>query len=134
VPLAVEILTPNRLLVQEEIDELNVPGALGYLGILPGHIALLTNLGQGELMYRKGEQRRSLALFCGYMEVNDDKVTVLAEIAERAAEIDRARVESARDRALERLRNRTDRDIDFVRAQAALARALIRLQVAQRGV
>ncbi len=57
-PLAVEIVTPSRILVQEQVDELNIPGELGYLGILPGHTALLTNLGQGELMYRRGEQRR----------------------------------------------------------------------------
>jgi len=59
VPLAVEIVTPSRILVQEQVDELNIPGELGYLGILPGHTALLTNLGRGELMYRQGEQRRS---------------------------------------------------------------------------
>ena len=130
-PLAVEIVTPSRILVQEQVDELNVPGEEGYLGILPGHTALLTNLGQGELMYRRGEQRRYLAIFGGYMEVHDDHVTVLADIAERAEEIDRARAEAARDRAEQRLR-----DIHGPRHRlragpsSALMRAMIRLQVA----
>lgn len=133
-PLALEIVTPSRILVQEQVDELNIPGELGYLGILPGHTALLTNLGQGELMYRKGEQRQYLAIFGGYMEVRDDSVTVLADIAERAEEIDRSRAEAARARAEQRLRDFQDRDIDFERAQAALIRAMIRLQVvAHRG-
>jgi len=132
VPLAVDILTPSRLLVRDQVDELNVPGEDGYLGILPGHTALLTNLGQGELMYRKGEQRYYLAVFGGYMEVRDDHVTVLADIAEPAAEIDRPRAEAVRDRAEQRLRNPQGQDMDFERAQAALMRALIRLQVAAR--
>ena len=130
-PLAVEIVTPSRILAQEQVDEVNAPGAEGYLGILPGHTALLTSLGQGELMYRKGEQRQYLALFGGYMEVREDHVTVLADVAERATDIDRARAEAARDRAEQRLRAR-DHDMDYERARAALMRALIRLQVASR--
>jgi len=130
VPLAVEILTPSRILAQEQVDELNVPGELGYLGILSGHTALLTKLGQGELMYRQGEQRYYLALFGGYMEVRDDQVSVLADVAERAEEIDRSRAEAARDRAEQRLRDFHGQDIDFERARAALTRAMIRLQVA----
>jgi len=132
VPLAVEILTPSRILVQTQVDELNVPGDLGYLGILPGHTALLTRLGQGELMYRQGEQRYYLALFGGYMEVRDDQVSVLADIAERATDIDRPRAEAARGRAEQRLRAIHDADTDFERARAALLRALVRLQVAAR--
>jgi F-type H+-transporting ATPase subunit epsilon len=130
VPLAVEILTPSRILAQEQVDELNVPGELGYLGILPGHTALLTKLGQGELMYCQGEQRHYLALFGGYMEVRDDQVSVLADVAEKAEEIDRPRAEAARDRAEQRLRDFHGQDIDFERARAALTRAMIRLQVA----
>jgi F-type H+-transporting ATPase subunit epsilon len=127
VPLAIEILTPSRLLLQEQVDEVNVPGADGYVGVLPGHTALLTTLGQGVLMYRKGEQRQYMALFGGYMEVNGDKVMLLADLAEKADEIDRPRAEAARERAEERLRRR-DIDIDYERAQAALMRSLIRLQ------
>lgn len=128
-PLDVEIVTPNRILLQAQADELNLPGELGYLGILPGHTAFLTTLGQGELMYRRGEQRRYLSIFWGYMEVNEDKVTVLAELAELATEIDRARAEAARGRAQERLRRFDDDTIDSERARTALMRALIRLQV-----
>ena len=132
-PLDVEIVTPHRVLLQEQIDELNLPGELGYLGILPGHTAFLTTLSQGELMYRQGEQRQYLSVFWGYMEVNDDKVTILAEISEPAHEIDRARAEEARDRAEDRLQRLDQDDIDFERARAALMRALVRLQVASRG-
>ena len=131
-PLSVEILTPNRLLLQDEVDELNLPGTEGYLGILPGHVAFLTNLGQGELMLRKDGQQRYLTVFRGYMEVSGDKVIVLAEVAEDMAEIDPERAGSARDRALERLRSGDAQVVDFDRASAALQRALVRLQVSAR--
>ncbi len=131
-PLSVEILTPNRLLLQDEVDELNLPGTEGYLGILPGHVAFLTNLGGGELMLRKDGQQRYLTVFRGYMEVSDDKVTVLAEVAEDMADIDLERAGSARDRALERLRSGDAQVVDFDRASAALQRALVRLQVSAR--
>lgn len=129
-PLEMEILTPSRLLVHEQVDELNVPGALGYLGILPGHTPLLTVLGQGELMYRQGTVRHYIAIFGGHMEVNHDKVIILADQAEPAGEIDRARAEAARDRAETRLRRFDDATLDRERARVALERAQIRLQVA----
>ena len=131
-PLEVELVTPERILLQAQADELNVPGELGYLGILPGHTALLTTLGEGELMIRQGSTQRFLAVFWGYMEVNDDKVTILAEVAEPGEEIDRARAEAARDRAEDRLRRTQERDIDFERARAAFMRSMIRLQVASK--
>ena len=131
-PLSVEIVTPNRLLLQAEADELNLPATDGYLGILPGHVALLTNLGLGELMLRKDGQQRYLTVFRGYMEVSDDKVTVLAEVAEDMAEIDAQRAAAARDRALERLNGRDAEVVDFDRASAALQRALVRLQISER--
>jgi F-type H+-transporting ATPase subunit epsilon len=133
VPLDVEIVTPTRILLQAQVDELNLPGELGYLGILPGHTAFLTTLGQGELMYRQGERRQYLSIFWGYMEVNNDKVTILAEVAESLEEIDRARVEAARDRAEERLRRFEDDTIDRERARAALERAMVRLGVLTKG-
>jgi F-type H+-transporting ATPase subunit epsilon len=128
----VELVTPERILLQAQVDELNVPGELGYLGILPGHTALLTTLGEGELMVRQGATQRFLAVFWGYMEVNDDKVTILAEVAEPGEAIDRARAEAARDRAEDRLRRTQELDIDFERARAALTRSIIRLQVASK--
>ncbi|ETX08193.1 MAG: hypothetical protein ETSY2_06810, partial [Candidatus Entotheonella gemina] len=126
-PLDVEIVTPDRIILQAQVDELNVPSDWGYIGILPGHTPLLTILGQGELMYRQNTAQHYMSLFWGYMEVNDDKVTILAEVAEPDAEIDRARAESARDRAEDRLRRIHESDIDFERARGALMRAMIRL-------
>jgi F-type H+-transporting ATPase subunit epsilon len=120
------------MLLQAQVDELNVPGELGYLGVLPGHTAFLTTLGEGELMVRQGAEQRFFAVFWGYMEVNDDKVTILAEIAESGDKIDRSRAESARDRAEDRLRRTQESDIDFERARAALMRSMIRLQVASK--
>ena len=131
-PLEVEIVTPERISFQGQVDELNVPGELGYLGILPGHTAFLTTLGQGELMLRQGTDQFFLAIFWRYMEVNDDKVTILVEIAESGAEIDRPLAEAARDRADDRLRRTQEVDIDFERARAALMRSMIRLQVASK--
>ena len=131
-PLSIEILTPNRMLLQDEADELNLPAAEGYLGILPGHVALLANLGLGELMLRRDGQPRFLTVFRGYMEVNNDKVTVLAEVAEDMVEVDAQRASAARDRALERLNSRDAGVVDFDRASAALQRALVRLQVSGR--
>lgn len=127
-PLDVEVVTPYSMMLQAQVDELNVPSELGYVGILPGHTPLLSILGQGELMYRQGAVQHHMSLFRGYMEVNNDKVTILAEVAEPGAEIDRARAESARDRAEDRLRRIHESDIDFDRARAALSRATIRLQ------
>lgn len=127
-PLDVEIVTPDRMMLEAQVDELNVPTELGYVGILPGHTPLLSILGQGELMYDQGGNKQYMSLFWGYMEVNNDKVTILAEIAESGAEIDRARAESARDRAEDRLRRIHESDIDFDRARSALSRAMIRLQ------
>ncbi len=133
-PLDVEIVTPERIILQQPVDELNVPSDWGYIGILPGHTPLLTILGQGELMYRQGAAQNYMSLFWGYMEVNEDKVTILAEIAEPGTEIDRARAESARDRAEDRLRRIHDGDVDFDRARAALMRAMIRLQASSHAM
>lgn len=133
-PLDVEIVTPNRIILQEQVDELNVPSDWGYIGILPGHTPLLTILGQGELMYRQGTAQSYMTLFWGYMEVNNDKVTILADVAEPGEEIDRARAESARDRAEDRLRRIHESDIDFERARAALIRATIRLQASSHAM
>jgi len=134
VPLDVEIVTPNRIILQAQVEELNLPSEWGYIGILPGHTPLLTLLGQGELMYRQNTTQRYMSIFWGFMEVNDDKVTILAEIAEPSAEIDRPRAESARDRAEDRLRRIHERDIDFERARAALMRAMIRLQASSHAM
>jgi F-type H+-transporting ATPase subunit epsilon len=130
VALTLEVATPTRLVVAETVDEVVIPGSEGYFGVLPGHAALLATLGVGELMYRQGNAQHHLALTGGFAEVRNDKVIVLAENAERPDEIDRERAQQARDRAERRLSGREGVDIDYARAQAALMRALIRLQVA----
>jgi|SRR5689334_8486706 len=131
--LTLEIATPSRSVVSEQVDEVVVPGIEGYFGVLPGHAALLATLGIGELMYRIGRDERHLALAGGFCEVRNDKVIVLADSAELPPEIDRARAERARERAEQRLAGRSGEDVDYARASAALARALIRLQVSGRG-
>jgi F-type H+-transporting ATPase subunit epsilon len=130
-----EVVTPQRLIVSDEVTELMAPGSEGYFGVLPGHIPFITTLKIGELTYWKGKDERHLAVTWGYAEVRGDKVIVLAEMAERAEEVDMERAQSARDRAETRLRQWAagDETIDFARAQAALMRALSRLEVASRG-
>jgi F-type H+-transporting ATPase subunit epsilon len=128
--LHLDIVTPEKRLVTEVVDEVILPGSQGYLGVLPGHTPLLTDLGIGEVIYRRGTTRHHLAIAWGFAEVLPDRVSILAEIAERAGEIDRERAAKARDRALQLLRGR-DPDTDFVQAQVALQKSLIRLQVAQ---
>ena len=125
-----EIVTPERRVISEMVDEVILPGGEGYLGVLPGHTPLLVRLGIGQVTCRRGGGRRHLALAGGFAEVLAGRVSVLAESAERAEEIDRDRAQRARDRALGRLRGGGS-EIDFVRAQVALQKALIRLQVSQ---
>jgi len=129
--LHLDIVTPERRLVSEIVDEVVLPGSEGYLGVLPGHAPLLTSLGIGYVMHRREGTRHWLALAGGFAEVLPDRVTILADISERADAIDRARAEQARDRALSRLRDRPP-GTDFDRAQVALMKSLIRLQISQR--
>ena len=129
--LALEVVTPDRSLVREEVDEVQLPGAEGYLGILPGHTPVLVTLKIGELWLRMGNEKQFLAIAGGFAEILPDRVTVLAQIAERAHEIDSARAEAARKRAEERLA-RPSKDLDFERARVALMKSLVRLQVASR--
>jgi F-type H+-transporting ATPase subunit epsilon len=131
--LTLELATPTRMVVAEAVDEVVIPGSQGYFGVLPGHAPLLATLGIGELTYRNGREERHVAVAGGFAEVRNDKVIVLADAAELPGEIDRARAERARDRAEQRLSGRSQDEIDYTRAAAALARALIRLQVAGRG-
>lgn len=126
------VVTPERQLLRESVDDMQLPGANGYLGILPGHAPLMTELGVGELSYRSGKQSGHMAVIRGFAEVLPDRITVLAELAERAEEIDIARAEEARRRAEKRLASQ-DPDTDWDRATLALQRALIRVQVAAKG-
>ena len=128
--LLLEIVTPDRALVTEQVDEVELPGSEGYFGVLPGHAPLLATLQVGELWYRIGPEKHFLAIAGGFVEVLPDRVTVLAQIAERAQDIDVARAETARKRAEERLAR--SHDVDLERARIALMKSLIRLQVATR--
>lgn len=129
--LTLEIVTSDRSVVAEKVDEVEIPGAEGYFGVLPGHTPLLATLKVGELWFRKSGEKHYLSIAFGFAEVLPDRVTILAELAERADEIDVARAEAAKRRAEERVARR-DADIDFERARLALLKSLVRLQVAAR--
>src|SRR3954467_9081534 len=133
--LTLEIVTPDRALVAEPVDEVELPGSDGYFGVLPGHTPLLASLSVGELWYRVGQEKHYLSLAFGFAEVLPERVTVLAQIAERAQDIDVERAERAKKRAEERLaqaKPSSQSDMDFERARIAMMKSLIRLQVASR--
>src|SRR4249920_3213947 len=102
--IELQIVTPDKMLVREQVDEVEIPGSEGYFGVLPGHTPLLASLSVGELWYRKGQEKTHLAIAFGFAEVLPDRVTVLALVAEHAEEIDAERAELARQRAEDRLR------------------------------
>lgn len=129
--LTLEIVTPDRALVRETVDEVQVPAAEGYMGILPGHTPLLATLQVGQLMYRTGQQQTLLHVAFGFVEILPDRVTVLAQVAERAEDIDVARAEAAKKRAEERMAKPVS-EMDFERARIAMMKSLIRLQVVSR--
>jgi F-type H+-transporting ATPase subunit epsilon len=127
-----EIVTPSRLLVKDAAEEAQIPGLSGYLGILPGHAPLLTELGVGAITYKANGVTHTLALAWGFAEVLPDKVTILAEAAERPQEIDVARAQEAKDRAEALLKsNDLKVEVDYARAEDALQRAETRLSVAK---
>jgi F-type H+-transporting ATPase subunit epsilon len=125
-----EIVTPNRLLVKDAAEEAQIPGLSGYLGILPGHAPLLTELAVGAITYKASGSTHTLSVAWGFAEVLPDKVTILAEAAERPQEIDVARAQKAKERAEQRLKS-NDPQIDYTRAEDALQRAETRLNVAK---
>ena len=126
-----QIVSADRSLVNETVDEVEIPGSEGYFGVLPGHTPMLALLGAGELWYRQGTEKHYLSMAFGFAEVQPDQVTILAQIAEHAEEIDIARAEAAKKRAEERL-SKTTVDMDAERARIALLKSLIRIQVATR--
>jgi F-type H+-transporting ATPase subunit epsilon len=125
------IVTPERAVVHETVDEVEIPGADGYFGVLPGHAPLFSELKVGEVSYRKGSRWFFLAVAWGFVEVVSDQVRILAETAERAHEIDLDRATRAKERAEQRIA-RGGVDVDYSRASVALQRALIRIQVSQK--
>jgi F-type H+-transporting ATPase subunit epsilon len=129
--LQLQIVSADRSLVNETVDEVVIPGFDGYFGVLPGHTPLLAVLQVGELWYRQAQEKHYVSIAFGFAEVLPDRVTILAQIAEKADEIDLARAEAAKKRAEERLARPTV-DMDAERARISLLKSLIRLQVATR--
>jgi len=132
--LNLELTTPDRLVIREAVTAVSLPGLRGYLGILPGHAPLLSELAPGEVSYTQGATTHYLAVSWGFIEVLPDRVIVLAQTSERPEEIDFERAKRAKQRAEDRLTKSTDPNLDWKRAEAALERAIARLQVAGRKV
>ena len=126
-----EIVTPEKLVVKDQAEEMQIPGKNGYLGILPGHAPLITELAVGHISYRNGSETHYLCVAWGFAEVLPDKVTILAETAERGEDVDCERARKAKERAEQRLAS-GDPEVEVPRAQDALARANTRLEVAQK--
>lgn len=129
--LRLEFVTPARAIVHEDVDEVELPGEEGHFGVLPGHAPLLAALQTGAMWYRRGGERTYAFLDGGFAEVLPDRVSVLAQVAERAEEIDVQRAEAAKRRAEERLAQPTAPDHDAARARVALLRAITRLEVSR---
>ena len=129
--LELQVVTPDRNIIHDQVDEVEIPGVGGYFGVLPGHAPLLAALTSGELWFRKGQEKTYLAVAFGFAEVLPERVTILAKLAERAEEIDVGRAEAARKRAEDRLAH-PESDIDFRRNAVSLAKALARIQVSTR--
>jgi F-type H+-transporting ATPase subunit epsilon len=129
--LELEIVTPERLVVRDTAEEIQIPGKSGYLGVLPGHAPLITELGVGEISYRNAGTITRLAVAWGFAEVLPYKVTILAETSERAQDIDVARAQQAKQRAEETLSSNRP-DVDYQEVQGALKRAETRLEVAEK--
>lgn len=126
-----EIVTPDKLVVKDQAEEMQIPGKNGYLGILPGHAPLISELAVGQISYRNGSETHYLCVAWGFAEVLPDKVTILAETAERGEEVDCDRAQKAKERAEKRLTG-SDPEVDVERAQNALAKASNRLEAAAK--
>jgi len=125
--IKLEVVTPDRLVMSEDVEYVGCPGILGEFGVLPSHIPFLSALGIGSLYYKLGGKRYFVFVAGGFAEVMPDKVTVLAEVAELPEAIDLYRVKKARDRAEQRLVAQKE-EVDYARARAALQRAIARMQ------
>ena len=128
--LTLEFVTPERAIVHDDVDEVELPGEDGYLGVLPGHAPTLAALKTGEMWYRKGTDKKYAFIADGFAEIVPERVSILAQVAERAEDIDLARAEAAKRRAEERLAKPMT-DFDFERARISLLRAISRLDIAK---
>ncbi len=126
--LYLEVVTPERVLVSQEVDAVVAPGTEGEFGVLPGHVLFLSGIVPGELRYTSGSVEDSMVVTAGFAEVSNDKVSVLVDAAEKSSEIDRERARQAIERARTRLeKERGSEDVDFIRAELALKRAIARV-------
>ena len=132
--LELQIVTPDKLVLRESVDEVEIPGSEGYFGVLPGHTPMLASLAVGELWYRQGQEKTYLSIAYGFAEVLPDRVTILARLAERADDIDIERAEAARVRAEKRLAGAQQSAVDYERARTALLKSMSRLNVSRIGV
>lgn len=125
--IKLEVVTPDRKVLSDDVEYVGAPGVMGEFGVLPGHIPFLSAIGVGSLYYKKNGKRYYIFVSGGFCEVSGEKVSVLAEAAEKAEEIDIERARKARERSEDRLRQHQE-EIDYVRARAAMVRSLARLQ------
>jgi F-type H+-transporting ATPase subunit epsilon len=131
--LYLEVVTPERVLVSQEVDEVVAPGTDGEFGVLPGHVLFLSGIIPGELRYKSGSVEGSMVVTTGFAEVSDDKVSVLVDAAEKTSEIDKERAQQAFERARARLaKERGSEDVDFTRAELALRRAVARVKAVDK--
>jgi F-type H+-transporting ATPase subunit epsilon len=129
--LTLEVVTPEGLLLREQVDEVVAPGEEGYFGVLPGHTPFLSTLGLGEITYRRGAEKRHLTCFWGFAEVLPDRVNLLAQIGERAEDIDTDRAEVAKRHAEDRMKTIRD-EAGYNEVHLAYIRAVTRLAVARK--
>lgn len=131
--LRLDVVTPEKTVVQDDVDMVICPGSEGEFGVLPHHASLLSALNMGLLRYKQGDRTECVFLSGGFVDVNDNKCSVLAEAAEKASDIDTARAIEAKERAERRLQERKE-NLDVIRAEYALKRALLRLQAAESAI
>ncbi len=133
--LFLEIVTPEKIIVSQEVDSVVAPGTDGEFGVLSGHIHFLTGIVPGQLRYNTGAGKESMAVTTGFAEVSNDKVSILVDAAEKVSEIDAERARQAMERARERLgKDRSSEGIDTLRAEAALRRAIVRVRVVEKAI
>ena len=128
-----EVVTPEKVVVSQDVDMVVAPGTEGGFGVLPGHVLFLSGIIPGEMRFKSGSETVSLAVTTGFAEVSDDKVSVLVDAAEKGTEVDIERAQQAVARARERLaKGKGAEDIDYARAEVALKRAIARIRVAEK--
>ncbi|MBQ7617451.1 MAG: F0F1 ATP synthase subunit epsilon [Desulfovibrio sp.] len=126
--LQLEVVTPDKTVVREEVEMVTCPGVMGEFGVLPNHVSILSALKIGDLRYRVNGKDEHVFISGGFADMNNNVLSVLAESAEKAADIDEARAIAAKERAEKRLAEKSE-GIDYTRASAALSRAVVRLQI-----